>query len=73
MTKRKQLGRKKSGVKKSSLNTTIRTDVLDEFRINCKNIHMNMGDVIEMFMEGFNKKEYKLGIVKSEDVTDSNL
>lgn len=63
---RKKLGRKPSGIKKSSLNTTIRTDVLTEFRKKCKGIGITMGDAVEMFMDGFNKGKFKLGIVKGD-------
>lgn len=63
--KKKKLGRKPSNIPKSSLNTTIRTDVFNPFRDKCKKMGKPMGYILEMFMEGFVEGRYKIGIVES--------
>lgn len=59
--RKKKTGRK-PGPKKDVLNTTIKTDVLNDFRDMCNNIGLPMGTIIEMFMEGFVNGKFKLGI-----------
>lgn len=66
MPRKRKVGRKPSGIKKSSLNTTIRTDVLNLFRNKCNDIGMPMSLIIEMFMIGFIKGKFRLGIVDGD-------
>ena len=48
--------KKMCGVQKSLINTTIQTDVLDEFKYNCECLKVPMNYIIERFMEKFNSK-----------------
>lgn len=59
-------GRKNRTIKtnKSLLNTTIRTDVLDNFKSKCKDIGCPMNFVLETFMEQFIAEQFKLRIGK---------
>lgn len=80
MASRKRRKKKKELIKvdKSILNTTIRTDVLNEFKIKCKDIGCPMNFVLETFMEQFSKDYFKLrigvGQLKyiNEDIADED-
>lgn len=54
--------KKMCGVQKSLINTTIQTDVLDEFKYNCECLKVPMNYIIERFMEKFNNGDFKLTI-----------
>lgn len=60
------------GVQKSLINTTIQTDVLDEFKYNCECLKVPMNYIIERFMEKFNNGDFKLtigdGRIKKSDI-----
>lgn len=60
--KRRKGGRKPSGIDKSLLNTTIRTEVLDEFKETCNEIKVPMNSILECFMEQFNSGHFKMRI-----------
>lgn len=64
--------KKMCGVQKSLINTTIQTDVLDEFKYNCECLKVPMNYIIERFMEKFNNGDFKLtigdGRIKKSDI-----
>lgn len=60
--RRKKIKMKTAGVNKSALNTTINTDVLDEFRDVSNEIGIPMGYLIEAFMRDFNDGKFRVGI-----------
>lgn len=64
--------KKMCGVQKSLINTTIQTDVLDEFKDNCERLKVPMNYIIERFMEKFNNGDFKLtigdGRIKKSDI-----
>lgn len=60
--RRKKIKMKTAGVNKSVLNTTIKTDVLDEFKEISNEIGIPMGYLIEAFMRDFNDGKFRVGI-----------
>lgn len=69
--RKKKTGRK-PGPKKAVLNTTIREDVLDDFRDKCNNeIGMPMSMILEMFMADFVDGRFRLGITNG-NINTSN-
>lgn len=64
--------KKMCGVQKSLINTTIQTDILDEFKYNCECLKVPMNYIIERFMEKFNNGDFKLtigdGRIKKSDI-----
>lgn len=64
--------KKMCGVQKSLINTTIQTNVLDEFKYNCECLKVPMNYIIERFMEKFNNGDFKLtigdGRIKKSDI-----
>lgn len=62
--KKKKIGRP-AGPKKSILNTTIRTEILNAFRDKCLSVGMPMGVILEMFMAGFVSGRFELTVGES--------
>lgn len=64
--------KKMCGVEKSLINTTIQTDVLDDFKYNCERLNVPMNYLIERFMEKFNNGDFVLtigdGRIKKSDI-----
>lgn len=63
-------------ITRSTLNTTIRKEVLDEFKAYCKETGMPMNMVLEAFMTQFVTGEFIMKIAKANklgvDLVDNN-
>lgn len=62
MAQFKRKGKNLSGIKKSQLNTTIRTEVLDAFKVWCDEHNTTMNEVIEGCMASIVNGDLRLGI-----------
>lgn len=50
---------------RSMLNTTIKKNILDDFRKYCKDINLPMNVVLEAFMLQFSQGQFSFKLVKS--------
>lgn len=64
MAQFKRKGKNLSGIKKSQLNTTIRTEVLDAFKAWCDERNIPMNEVIESAMASCVNGDLRPGITK---------
>lgn len=64
MAQAKRKSKKFSGASKSQLNTTIRTEVLDSFKVWCDERNIPMNEVIESVMASCVNGDLRPGITK---------
>lgn len=55
--------------KRSTLNTTIDDEVLDAFKVYCKELGFPMNMILESFMSQFVNGEFSLKIVKGNKIS----
>lgn len=60
-------------IKREVFNTTVASDILAEFKANCKQAGLPMNVVIEAFMYQYNRGAFVLGFSKAENRAIVNL